>query len=118
MAVVAVAQQEITERGKPIASGVFVGQAAIAIVDGIADSVRVAVIVHSVGAEGSVVGRDQIQIFAGDQAMHGGAEIRQAHRVAPSDFTLECGVVLVNARLANVEGHKVYGRSAAKSRGY
>src|SRR4051812_5519671 len=118
MAVVAVAQQEITERGKPIASGVFVGQPAIAIVNGIADSVRFAVIVHSVGAEGSVVGRDQIEIFAGDQAMHGGAEIRQTHRIAPSDFTFECGVVLMNARLTNVEGYEVYGRSAAKSGGY
>src|SRR3954452_14027731 len=113
MAVVAVAQQEITERGKPIPGGIFVGQAAIAIVNGIADSVRFAVIVDGGGAEGSVIGRDQVQILASDQAVHGGAEIRQAHRVASSYFTFEGAVVLMNSRLANVERYEVYGRSAA-----
>src|SRR5450631_265376 len=47
--------------------------------------------------------------------MHRGAKIREAHRVAPADLPLKCGVVLMDARLLQVEWHYVHRRSTANT---
>ena len=73
--------------------------------------------VDRAGAKRSVARREFVQVFAGDQAVHGRTEIGEANRAAPTDFAFVGYVVLVDARLVNIERHNVDGGSVSRCPG-
>src|SRR6266566_2742970 len=98
---------EIAEGWEAVTLSIRRRNTAIAIISRIAYHNRVhAVVIYDVRAVGNVTWLKLVQIFASNQPMHRGAQIREANGASPSNLALKSDVVLVDAGLAQTERHR------------